>query len=94
MEGLLICNFAIKIISVKNISENRCNEWNEVNYYEELRKTKSFVLEHDEKSLKLGITILGKEKTLHMEDDNVLRMYMQWIAQGYGYNEQLRVVMQ
>ena len=93
MEGLQICPSSVKIMSVKNMSGNMCNEWNKVNYYEELRKTKSFILEHDKISLKLGITILGKEKTLHMEDDNVLRMYMQWIAQGYGYNERLKVVM-
>ena len=47
MEGLQICPSSIKIMSVRNTSGNTSNEWNEMNYTEELGKTKNFILAHD-----------------------------------------------
>ena len=47
MEGLQICPSSVEIMSVGNMSGNTSNEWNEMNYTEELRKTKNFVLAHD-----------------------------------------------
>ena len=47
MEGLQICPFSVEIMSVRNMRGNTSNEWNEMNYTEELRKTRNFVLEHD-----------------------------------------------
>ena len=38
MEGLQICPSLVEIVSVRNASRNTSNEWNEVNYTEELRK--------------------------------------------------------
>ena len=46
MEGLQICPFSVRIMSVRNTSENMSNEWNEMNYTEELRRTINFVLAH------------------------------------------------
>ena len=47
MEGLQIGPSSVKIMSVRNMNENTSNEWNEVNYTEELRNTRNFVLAHD-----------------------------------------------
>ena len=44
MEGLKICPSSVEIMSVRNTSGNTSNEWNKVNYTEELRKTKNFIL--------------------------------------------------
>ena len=38
MEGLQICPSSVKITSVGNVSKNTNNEWNEVNYVEELKE--------------------------------------------------------
>ena len=38
MEGLQICPSSVEITSVGNVSKNTNNEWNEVNYTEELKK--------------------------------------------------------
>ena len=58
-----------------------------MNYAEELKGTRNFVLSHDSVSSELKITKLGKRITLHTKDDKVLRMYMQWTTKGCGYNE-------
>ena len=47
IESLQICPFSVEIMSVGNMSGNTSNEWNEINYTEELRKTRNFVLAHD-----------------------------------------------
>ena len=47
MEGLQICSSSVKMISVRNTSGNMSNEWNEVNYAEELREDKIFFLAYD-----------------------------------------------
>ena len=47
MEGLQICPSSVKIMSVRNMSGNTSNEWNEMNYAEEQKKKKNFVLAHD-----------------------------------------------
>ena len=38
MKGLQICSSSVEIMSVGNVSKNTNNEWNEVNYAEELKK--------------------------------------------------------
>ena len=38
MEGLQICPSLVEIMSVENVSKNTNNEWNEVNYTEELKE--------------------------------------------------------
>ena len=38
MEGLQICPSSVEITSVANVSKNTNNEWNEVNYTEELKE--------------------------------------------------------
>ena len=38
MEGLQICSSSVGIMSVGNVSKNMNNEWNEVNYTEELEE--------------------------------------------------------
>ena len=38
MEGLQICPSLVEITSIRNVSKNTNNEWNEVNYIEELKK--------------------------------------------------------
>ena len=38
IEGLQICPSSVKITSVGNVSKNMNNEWNEVNYTEELKE--------------------------------------------------------
>ena len=38
MEGLQICPSSVQITSVENVSKNMNNEWNEVNYIEELKE--------------------------------------------------------
>ena len=38
MEGLQICPSLVEIMSVENVSKNTNNEWNEVNYIEELKE--------------------------------------------------------
>ena len=38
MEGLQICPSSVEITSVGNVSKNTNNEWNEVNYTEELKE--------------------------------------------------------
>ena len=38
MEGLQICPSLVEITSVGNVSKNMNNEWNEVNYTEELKE--------------------------------------------------------
>ena len=38
MEGLQICHFLVEITSIGNVSKNMNNEWNEVNYTEELKE--------------------------------------------------------
>ena len=40
MEGLQICPSLVEIMSVRNVNRNTSNEWNEVNYNEELKKDK------------------------------------------------------
>ena len=39
MKGLQICPSSVEIMSVRNASRNTSNEWNEVNYTEELLTT-------------------------------------------------------
>ena len=38
MEGLQICPFSVEIKIAENVSKNTNNEWNEVNYTEELKE--------------------------------------------------------
>ena len=38
IEGLQICPSSVEITSVGNVSKNMNNEWNEVNYTEELKE--------------------------------------------------------
>ena len=38
MEGLQIYPSSVEIISVGNVSKNMNNEWNEVNYTEEIKE--------------------------------------------------------
>ena len=38
MNGLQICPSLVEITSVGNVSKNMNNEWNEVNYTEELKE--------------------------------------------------------
>ena len=47
IEGLQICPSSVEIMSVRNMRGNTSNEWNEINYTEELRKTRNFVPAHD-----------------------------------------------
>ena len=47
IEGLQICPSLVEIMSVRNANRNTSNEWNEMNYTEELRKDQKFVLAHD-----------------------------------------------
>ena len=42
MEDLQKCSSSVEIMSVRNVSRNVSNEWNEVNYTEELRKDQKF----------------------------------------------------
>ena len=51
MEGLQICPYSVEITSVRNMSRNMSNEWNEVNCIEELKRTKNFILTHDKGKL-------------------------------------------
>ena len=51
MEGLQICPYSVEITSVRNMSRNKSNEWNEVNCIKELKRTKNFVLTYDEGKL-------------------------------------------
>ena len=51
MEGLQICPYSVEITSVRNMSRNMSNKWNEVNYSEELKMTKNFILTHDKGKL-------------------------------------------
>ena len=51
MEGLQICPYSVEIASVRNMSRNMRNEWNEVNCSEELKMTKNFILTHDKGKL-------------------------------------------
>ena len=44
IEGLQICPSSVEIMSVRNVSRNMSNEWNEVNCTEELRKDQKFCL--------------------------------------------------
>ena len=53
MEGLKICPSFVEIMSVGNVSKNKNNEQNKVNYTEQLKKrTRDFVQAHDESKLK------------------------------------------
>ena len=47
MEGIQICHSSVEIMSVRNMSGNMSNEWNELNYTKELRKTKKNFVAHD-----------------------------------------------
>ena len=38
IEGLQICPSSVEITSVGNVSKNTNNEWNEVNYTEDLKE--------------------------------------------------------
>ena len=54
MDGLQICPSSVEITSVGNVSKNTNNEWNEMNYTEELKekkRTRDFVLVHDKSKL-------------------------------------------
>ena len=52
IEGLQICLYLVEITSIRNMSRNTSNEWNEVNCIEELKRTRNFVLTHDESKLR------------------------------------------
>ena len=75
MKGLQIYPSLIEITNVRNMSRSKSNDWNEVNYAKELKRTRNFVLTHDAVSLELKITELGKRITFHTKYDKVLWMY-------------------
>ena len=53
-EGSTNIPHSVKIMSVRNMSGNTSNEWNEMNYTEELRNTKKIVLAHDVINFKIN----------------------------------------
>ena len=54
IESLQICPSSVGIMSVGNMRENTSNEWNQMNYTEELRKSRNFFLAHDAKNSKIN----------------------------------------
>ena len=60
MEGLQRCPSSVKIMS-----GNTSNEWNKMNYTEEIRKTKNFVLAHE--TINSKINQIQRKKYLKYE---------------------------
>ena len=73
-------------MSVRNTSGNTSNEWNEMNYTEELGKTKNFILAHYVINSKIWALYWGVETLGNGNIEKLIR----WNGKHNGYDEIMR----